>query len=155
MNLVFASSNKDEAIHPLIVKDIAQAQQDVSNLQALAALKLQELANKDKYIMQLVQNTKVLCKDNKLVVPGTLHQRANSWYHHYLQHPGSTCLEETLCIALYWKGMCCTSDHMSKTVKNAKSIVKNAKSTKDTNISMVNYLLSLLLKTLGKPHVLI
>ena len=97
MNLVFANSNEEEVIYPLTVKEIAQAQQDNPNLQALAA--------KDKYTMKLVENTKVLCKDDKLVIPAALHHRAVSWYHHYLQHPGSTCLEETLCIAMYWKGM--------------------------------------------------
>ncbi len=27
------------------------------------------------------------------------------WYHHYLQHPGRTRLEETKKAAIYWKGM--------------------------------------------------
>ncbi len=27
------------------------------------------------------------------------------WYHHYLQHPGHTRLEETMKAAIYWKGM--------------------------------------------------
>ena len=93
MNLVFANSNKEEVIYPLMVKEIAQAQQDDPNLQALAA--------KDKYTMKLVENTKVLCKDDKLVIPAALHHWAVSWYHHYLQHPGSTRLEETLRIAMY------------------------------------------------------
>ena len=97
MNLVFANSNKEEVIYPLAAKEIAQAQQDGHNLQALT--------NKDKYTIQQVENTKVLCTDNKLVVPATLHHRAVSWYYQYLQHPGSTCLEETLCIALYWRDM--------------------------------------------------
>ena len=34
-----------------------------------------------------------------------LQHRAVSWYHHYLQHPGHTRLEETLRAAMYWKGM--------------------------------------------------
>ena len=36
MNLVFANSNEDDVIYPLTVKEIAQAQQDDLNLQALA-----------------------------------------------------------------------------------------------------------------------
>ena len=100
MNLVFANSNEDEVIYPFTVNEIAQAQQDDPNLQVFA--------KKDKYTIQLVENTKVICKDNKLVVLVTLHHRAVSWYHHYLQHPGSKCLDETLRIALYWKGMCHT-----------------------------------------------
>ena len=86
MNLVFANSNKEEVIYPLMSKEIAQAQQDDPNLQALVA--------KDKYTMKLVENTKALCKDDKLVIPAALHHQAVSWYHHYLQHPGSTRLEK-------------------------------------------------------------
>ena len=37
MNLVFANSNKEEVIYPLTVTEIAQAQQDDPNLQALEA----------------------------------------------------------------------------------------------------------------------
>ncbi len=80
-------------IYPLTVREIAQAQHDDPNLQALAV--------KDKYTMKLVESTKVLCKDEKSVIPAALHLWAVSWYHNYLQHPGSTCLEETLCIAMY------------------------------------------------------
>ena len=109
MNLVFANSNKDEVIYPLAVKVIAHAQQDNPSLQALAA--------KDKYTMKLVENTKVLCKDDKLVIPAALLHQTVSWYHHYLQHPVSTHLEETLCVAMYWKGMCRT---IQSYVKNCK-----------------------------------
>ena len=64
---------------------------------------MQKLADNEKYTTQSVENRKVLCKDNKLVVPVALHHKTLSWYHHYLQHPGSILLEETLCIDLYWK----------------------------------------------------
>jgi hypothetical protein len=47
----------------------------------------------------------VLCKEGKLVIPKTLQHKAVAWYHHYLQHPGHTRLEETLRAVLYWKGM--------------------------------------------------
>ena len=40
-----------------------------------------------------------------MVIPRVLQRRAVSWYHHYLQHPGHTRLEETLHAAMYWKGM--------------------------------------------------
>ena len=35
----------------------------------------------------------------------SLQHRAVAWYHHYLQHPGHTRLEETLKAAMYWTGM--------------------------------------------------
>jgi len=44
---------------------------------------------------QLIENTKVLCKEHKLVIPASLQHRAVSWYHQYLQHPGHSRLEET------------------------------------------------------------
>ncbi len=44
---------------------------------------------------QLIKNNKVLCKEDKLIIPASLQRRAVSWYHHYLQHPGHSRLEET------------------------------------------------------------
>ena len=55
--------------------------------------------------MQLVEDIEVLCNDGRLVIPKKLQHRAVQWYHHYLQHPGHTRLEETLRAAMHWKGM--------------------------------------------------
>ena len=57
---------------------------------------------KDKYDNKLVENIHVLCKEERLVIPKKLQFRAVAWYHHYLQHPGHTRLEETLKQAMYW-----------------------------------------------------
>ena len=97
MNLVFANRSEEEAIFPLTVSEIAESQSKDKGMN--------KLAKKEKYTFQLVENTKVLCKDGKLVIPNDLQHRAISWYHHYLQHPGSTRLEETILASMYWKGM--------------------------------------------------
>ncbi len=34
-----------------------------------------------------------------------MQRQAVMWYHHYLQHPGHTRLEETMKAVIYWKGM--------------------------------------------------
>ena len=69
--------------------------QEISHAQKLdASLKKQT----NKYSSQLVDN-------GKMVIPVALQNRAVSWYHHYLQHPGHKRLEETLHAAMYWKGM--------------------------------------------------
>ncbi len=60
---------------------------------------------KDQYKSTLIENTMVLCKEGKLVLPKSLQLRAVTWYHHYLQHPGNTCLEGTLRTAMYWTNM--------------------------------------------------
>ncbi len=97
MNFVFANSSEDNAIYPLTVPEIAEAQDDDVTIKKLSK-------NKD-YSYELIDNVKILCKDGKLVIPNNLQNRAVGWYHHYLQHPGTTRLEETLRSAMYWKGM--------------------------------------------------
>ena len=89
--------SKEDVIYPLTVKEIAQAQENDSVLK--------KLSKTDKYSTELVEDTRVLCKDGKMVTPKVLQRRAVSWNHRYLQHPGHTCLEEMLHAAMYWKGM--------------------------------------------------
>jgi hypothetical protein len=42
------------------------------------------------------------------------------WYHHYLQHPGHTRLEETMKAAIYWKGMRTTIRSITKSCKTCQ-----------------------------------
>ena len=97
MNFVFANRSEETAIYPLTVREIATAQTRDNTLNKLTLL--------ENYKTRLVENTNVLCKDGKLVIPTELQKRAVEWYHHYLQHPGTTRLEETLRAAMYWKGL--------------------------------------------------
>jgi hypothetical protein len=97
MNHVFANRSKDDEIYPLTVKEIAEEQRKDKSLRALY--------NDEDYKELLIENTKVLCKDGKLVIPKSLQAQTVAWYHHYLQHPGHSCLEETLRAAMYWKSM--------------------------------------------------
>ena len=97
INMVFTNHSEEDVIYPLTVKEIAQAQED--------DLVLKKLSKTDKYSSQLVEDTQVLCKNGKMIIPKVLQCRVVSWYHHYLQHPGHTCLEETLHTAMYVKGM--------------------------------------------------
>jgi hypothetical protein len=45
---------------------------------------------------QLIENTKVPCKENKIIIPASLDHRAVCRHHPYLQHPGHARLEETM-----------------------------------------------------------
>jgi hypothetical protein len=56
----------------------------------------------------------VLCKD-----------KAIAWYHHYLQHPGHTRLEETLKQVMYWTGM---QTSVRQFVKQCKTCQVNKRS---------------------------
>ena len=97
MNFVFANHREETAIYPLIVRDITEAQTKDKTLEKLTLF--------EKYKPQLIEDIQVLLKDDKLVIPKELQMQAVEWYHHYLQHQGTTCLEETLCAAMYWRGM--------------------------------------------------
>ena len=119
MNFVFANSSKDVAIYALTVPEIADAQKGDKTLD--------KQKETDNYSFELVDSVKVLCKDGKLVIPKNLQNRAVAWYHHYLQHPGSTCLEETL-----WSGC------IAPSVPTSKSAI-NVRSTNVVNINMENY----------------
>ncbi len=50
-----------------------------------------------------------------MVVPKILLHHAVVWYHHYLQHPGTKRLKETLRLSMYWKGLRTTvQSHVKK-----------------------------------------
>ena len=97
MNFVFANRGEETAIYPLTVREIAEAQTKDKMLDKLTLL--------EKYKPQLVEDIQVLCKDGKLFILKELQKQAVEWYHYYLQHPGTTRLEETLRTAIYWKGL--------------------------------------------------
>ena len=68
MNFVFANHSDKDVIYPLTVKEITQAQKDNAVLK--------KLRKTDKYSTQLMEDTQVLCKDGKMVIPKVLQHRA-------------------------------------------------------------------------------
>jgi hypothetical protein len=102
MNEVFANCSEENKIYPLTTVEIAEAQR--------ANVTLKHLFKRNAVIDQgleskLIENTTCICKDGQLVIPKPLQVHAVKWYHHYLQHPGHTRLEETTNDAMYWKAM--------------------------------------------------
>jgi hypothetical protein len=74
--------------------------------------------------IQLIEDTKVLCKYGKVMIPTSLWHRAVSWYNLYLQYPGHSCLKETMRSMMYWKGMRTT---IQRYVKSCRSCQVNKK----------------------------
>ncbi len=70
--------------------------------------------------LHLIEDTKVLSKNGKLMISTSLRHRAVSWYHHYLQHPGHLHLEETIISVMYWKGMRTTIRRYIKTCQSCQ-----------------------------------
>ncbi len=70
--------------------------------------------------LQLVEDTNMLCKNGKLIIPASLQHRAVAWYHHYLQHPGHSRLKETMRSVMYWKGMRTTIQRYMKSCRSCQ-----------------------------------
>jgi hypothetical protein len=117
MNEVFANCSDDHKIYPLTTAEIAAAQRADASLKRL--LKCNAVIDQGLEIKP-IENTICVCKDDRLVIPKPLQVRAVKWYHHYLQHPGHTHLEEMMNAAMYWKGMCTTIRSLTKSCKSCQ-----------------------------------
>jgi hypothetical protein len=117
MNQVLANCSEEEEIYPLTVKEIVAAQKADPILKHY--FKRNAVLSKGLEL-QLVENESCICHEGKLVIPKPLQRRTTMWYHHYLQHPGHTRLEETMKAAIYWKGMRTTIRFIKKSCKTCQ-----------------------------------
>ncbi len=115
MNEVFANCSDEDKIYPLSTEEIAEAQRADASRKHL--FKCKAVIDQGLEI-KLIENTTCVCKDGRLVIPKPLQVRAVKWYHHYLQHPGHTRLEETMNAAMYWKGMRTTIWSLTKSCRS-------------------------------------
>jgi hypothetical protein len=117
MHEVFANCSDEDEIHPLTTVEIAAAQRADASLKHL--FKRNAVIDQGLEI-KLIENTTCIWKDGQLVIPKPPQVRAVKWYHHYLQHPGHTCLEETMNAAMYWKGMRTTIRSLTKSCRSCQ-----------------------------------
>ncbi len=117
---MFAHHKEEEEVYPLTLTEIADAQHKDQELKAYFK-KNATMPQKD-IGLHLIEDTKVLCKNGKVMIQTSLWHRAVSWYHHYLQQPGHSCLKETMRSVMYWKGMHTT---IRKYVKSCRSCQVN------------------------------
>ena len=98
LNQWFANRNEEDEVYPLTVKEIVEAQKANSTLKqyfkrnAVLDIGLELL---------LIENESCICHKGRLVLPKPLQSHAVMWYHHYLQDPGHTRLEETMKSLIY------------------------------------------------------
>jgi hypothetical protein len=102
LNHVFANHSEKEENFPLTAQEVADAQRVDATIKH--CFKSNHVFDKD-FDIRLVDKTSVVCKNGRIVIPKPLQRHAVLWFHHYLQHPGHTCLEETMQAMMYWKGM--------------------------------------------------
>jgi hypothetical protein len=118
MNAVFANRSEEEEIYPLTTVEIAEGQRADTTYKHL--FKHNAVIDQGLEI-KLIENTLCVCKEGRLVIPKPLQRQAVLWYHHYLQHPGHTRLEETMNAAMYWKGMRTTIQSLTKSCKTCQT----------------------------------
>ncbi len=119
-NLVFAHHKEEEEVYPLTLSEIADAQHKDHELKAY--LKKNAIMPQKNIGLHLIEDIKVLCKNGKVMIPTSLWHRAVSWYHHYIQHPGHSRLNETMRSVMYWKGIPTT---IQKYIKSCRSCQVN------------------------------
>jgi hypothetical protein len=79
--------------YPLTTEEIAEAQQADASLKHLFE---RNAVTGQGLEIKLIEDMTCVCKDGWLIIPKPLQVRAVKWYHHYLQHPRHTRLEETM-----------------------------------------------------------
>jgi hypothetical protein len=100
---VFANYSREEKIFPLTTQETAEAQKAKDKRRY--CFKSNSVLDKGLEV-SLIDNTQMVCKDGRMIIPKPLQRLTVLWLYHYLQHPGHTCLEETMISTMYWKGMC-------------------------------------------------
>ena len=102
MNNVFANADDEDEIYPVTVSEIATNQRLDKTLKTFFTKE----DPKGRITCKVIDDVDILIYDNKrMCVPASLTDRVVQWYHHYLQHPGHTRLEETLKSVMYWHSM--------------------------------------------------
>ena len=112
---VFANHSEEDDIFPLTVKEISDAHE-------LKLIQVRNAVLPKGITLQIVEDIKCLCDNNRMIVSKPLQKRATQWYYHYLLHPGHTRLEETINATMYWKGM---QTSIRTLVRNCKSCQVN------------------------------
>ncbi len=115
---MFAHHKEEDKTYPHMLTKIADAQRKDQELK-VNFKKNAKRPQKDMSL-HLIEDTKVLCKNGKLMIPASLRHRAVSWYHCYVQHPGHPHLEEMMRSMMYWKGMRTTIRRYVKTCRSCQ-----------------------------------
>ncbi len=114
---MFANRSKEEEIFPLTTPQIAEAQK--ADVKLKHCFRCNTVLDKGLEV-RLVDDTYVACNDGKMIIPKPLQRCTVLWYHHYLQHPEHTRLEETMKATMYWKGMRTTIRSLTRSCKTCQ-----------------------------------
>ncbi len=117
MNEVFSNRSDEDEIYLLTTVEISEDQWADTSLKHLFK---RNAVIDQRLEIKLIEDTTCVCKDGWLVIPKPLEMHAVQWYHHYLQHPGHTRLEEMMNAAMSWKGMHTTIRSTTKSCRSCQ-----------------------------------
>ena len=77
--------------------------------------------------LKVINDVEVQTYKDKIYIPASLREKVLNWYHHYLQHPGASRMENTLGSVVYWPNMSkeirrlCTTCKLCQLAKRTKN----------------------------------
>jgi hypothetical protein len=74
---VFAHHKEEKEVYPLTLTEIAEAQREDQELKA--KFKKNAIMPQKDIGLHLIEDTKVLCKNGKVMIPTSLWHRAGGW----------------------------------------------------------------------------
>ena len=116
LNHVFTNccNEEEEEIYLLTAQEASYAQRVNATIKHF--FKRNHVFDKD-FDIRLVDEISVVCENGRMVIPNPLQRHAILRFHHYLQQPGHTRLEETMQATMYWKGIRTTIRSIMKSCK--------------------------------------
>jgi hypothetical protein len=109
--------SEEEEIFPLTTPEIAEAQK--ADIKLKHCIRCNTVLHKGLEV-RLIDDICLMCKDGKIVIPKQIQWRTVLWYHHYLQHPGHTRLEEKMRATVCWKEMHTTIRSLTKSCRTCQ-----------------------------------
>ena len=58
-----------------------------------------------KYKQQIINDVNIFTYEDRIYIPSEFREDVLNWYHHYLQHPGTFEMQNTLKGTIYWPQM--------------------------------------------------
>ena len=100
--------DEEEEIYPPTIRSITEEQRRSRTYKPYFRTNRPKNKKLDQQIsLKVIDDTEILVRyDNHLVIlTAQMQKDILDRYHHYLQHPGATRLEETIKACMYWPGM--------------------------------------------------
>ena len=119
---ILSFASMDEGIFPIQLQLLIQNSQSKDR-----SLRKRLKENPNHYKKKAIENVQVITYKDRIFVPKKLRNRALTWYHHYLCHPGRDRMYKTMAATLYWDNMETDVSKFTKTCPTCQRFKKSKK----------------------------